>query len=209
MVTYFSIKVKELLEERRFKKKFPDPLFREIDRSLRFSYLGRNPYTITKRYLKRLGEEDVYQYGETPLLTMHRIAKSAQIQPTDHVFDLGCGRGRACLFLHHFYRCKVTGVDWIEEFVEKGNRVAQKYKMGVDFQRSNFMDIDFSEADVIYLYGTCLLDGQIRSLCEKIKKGTKVISVSYPLSDYSQKFTCTRRLLASYPWGKTEVYINE
>ena len=69
---------------------------------------------------------------------------------------------------------------------------------------------DLTKASVIYLYGTCLKDEAISTLLfsfKELKKGTKVVTVSYPLSDYTDAFVLKKKFIASYPWGKTEVFI--
>ena len=208
MVSYFSIKAKEWLEERKFRQAFPDKEFQIIDKDLAFSYLLLNPYEISKNFLRKRGEMDIHQYGETPLLTMDLIARNANLSSKDHLYELGSGRGRTSFFLNYFYGCKVTGIEWIERFVEKGNKIAKKHCLEVVFQKANFLHSDLSLATVIYLYGTMLPDSIIFQLCKKIRKGTKVISVSYPLSDYDSKFEVIAQFTARFPWGEGEVYVN-
>jgi hypothetical protein len=208
LVNYFSIKSKEWYEERKFRQNFPDKEFQIIDKDLAFSYLLLNPYEISKKFLQKRGEIDVHQYGETPLLTMDMIAKNAKLSAKDHLYELGSGRGRAAFFLNYFYGCRVTGVEWIQKFVEKGNKIAEKHCLEVFFRNENFLHIDLSEASVIYLYGTMLPDSMIFQLCKKIRKGTKVITVSYPLSDYDPNFEVIQEFTALFPWGEGEVYVN-
>ena len=68
---------------------------------------------------------------------------------------------------------------------------------------------DFSKASVIYLYGTMLKEGQILSLAEKFPLNVKIITVSYPLSAYSEKYCIKKTFSGRFPWGKTEIYWNE
>ena len=73
----------------------------------------------------------------------------------------------------------------------------------------DFLKADLSDATVLYLYGTCLPEDTITSLCKKIPKGCKTISVSFPLSDYDNRFQLLKTIPAVYPWGETEVYIEK
>jgi len=207
-VNYFSVKAKEWYEERKFRRTFPDKEFQIIDKDLAFSYLLLNPYQISKRFLQKRGEMDVHQYGETPLLTMDLIAKNAELSSKDHLYELGSGRGRTSFFLNYFYGCRVTGIEWIQKFVEKGNKISQKHCLEVFFRNENFLNSDFSDASIIYLYGTMLPDSMIFQLCKKIRKGVKVITISYPLSDYDSKFQVIQQFTALFPWGEADVYIN-
>ena len=63
---------------------------------------------------------------------------------------------------------------------------------------------------MIYLYGTCLREKQIKALCrrfEKLPKGTRVITVSYPLTDYTEGYEVISCFSAPFTWGDTEVYL--
>ena len=71
---------------------------------------------------------------------------------------------------------------------------------------------DFSQATAIYLYGTCLSDEDILQLVQKLEvlpPSVKIITVSYPLSDYSSNFRTTKQFSASFPWGEGEIYLQQ
>lgn len=209
MVNYFSIKCREWMIETAFRRKFPDPSFLALDKALKNAYSEKSPYQISKEYLTNKGCEDVYQYGETPLATMHQIAVAADLKPTDHLFELGSGRGRTSFFLHHFFGCPVTGVEQIDLFVKKGNEIARQFSKKVEFRNENFLQTNFALSSIIYLFGTCLEDRVIYELCDKIPEKTKVISVSYPIGDYDPRFKVEKKIDAKFLWGKTEVYISK
>lgn len=208
MKNYLKLKYAEFQEEREFKKRFPDQAFHVVDRALRRSYWLDNPYRICKHYLEMRGEEDVHQYGETPLRTMYKIAHTAGITDKDHFVELGCGRGRTCFFMSHYFRARVTGIEQIPLFVNKAVRVAIRHSLlEPKFVVGDFLKTDLSDATVIYLYGTCLPDRVVQELCKKIPQHCKTISVSYPLSDYDDRFRILKKIKAQYPWGQTEVFI--
>jgi hypothetical protein len=79
------------------------------------------------------------------------------------------------------------------------------------FSCADFLTADLSQATVIYLYGTCLKDTTIDALADRfstLSKEVKIITVSFPLSDYSSSFVTRQSFIASFPWGKGEVYLN-
>jgi len=85
---------------------------------------------------------------------------------------------------------------------------------GVEFRLQDFFDADLTDATVIYLYGSCLNDGDITKLANKIAllpSGTKVITVSYPLSEYCEKdaFVVMNLFTANFTWGKAEVFLQQ
>lgn len=187
--------------------------FFKIDSTLMFSYLFQNPYRISKQFLIGKGEADIHVYGETPLTTLEMIAAACALSKNDAVLELGCGRGRNCFWLNCFIGCKVKGIEHIPEFVEKAIRIKMRFQLsGVQFQLGDIREADYSGFTVIYLYGTCLEDEFISLLIEKFRKmpsGTKIITISYPLTDYTSEpiFEVMKRFPASFTWGEADVYL--
>ncbi|MCY3974176.1 MAG: methyltransferase domain-containing protein [Simkaniaceae bacterium] len=192
-----------------------DTRFARMDRALLRRYIFLSPYRISKRYLKKHKANDLYTYGETPLRTMEAIAKKVGIRPTDRVLDLGSGRGRAALFLTHFYNCTVIGIERIPQFVKLASHVAEKFRL----ERSSFIHADFLKADwprvnVIYLYGLCCDKKEIRGIIRQLKtsqKKVRIITIGYPLEEYDKEesFTTTDTFPASFNWGEGEAFLQE
>lgn len=187
--------------------------FLKIDSYLVFSYLVRNPFHISKRFLLNKGEANVHAYGETPLTTLEQISKECRLSSKDVVYELGCGRGRTCFWLNQFIGCRVVGVDFVPEFIQRANEIKKKFQLNeMEFRLENFLDTDLSGATVIYLYGTCLPTSTIEQLISKfatLPKGTKIITVSYPLTDYCKEplFEVMRRFPIRLTWGTTDAYL--
>lgn len=209
MVNFLRVKIDEWKEEKRFFLAFSSQQFHRVDRALKNAYLLENPYRICRKYLQKEGVENIYQYGETPLRLMFVLAKFAELTSQDHFFELGAGRGRTSFFIHHFFKCKVTAIEKIPVFVKKARQIIERFSLHIDFIQDDFLYRDLSLATVIYLYGSSLDDAVIKKLCEKIPKGAKVITASYPLSDYSSRFVVLKTMRVCYPWGETEVYLNQ
>ena len=189
--------------------------FRKIDLALLLLYLFKNPFKISKDFLLAQDEEEVYAYGETPLTTLEEIAHQCQITAQDHVFELGSGRGRGCFWLNCFVGCQVVGVDFLPTFIQRAQRVKEKYQIKrVDFRQENFLHTHFNGVTVVYLFGTLLDEPFLRKLVKRFSKlppGTKFITVSYSLSDYTQQplFELIRSFPASFNWGETDVYLQQ
>lgn len=187
--------------------------FCKLDLSLLLTYLFHNPFTISKEYLQRKGEKEIYAYGETPLTTLDHIAKECRISKNDTVFELGSGRGRACFWLNSFLGCKVVGIERIPEFVQRADQIKSRFDVtGVTFRQQDLLDVDYAGATVIYLYGTCMEAAFIEKLISKLRSlpaGTKVITVSYALTDYTSQplFEVMRCFPAHYPWGTADVFL--
>lgn len=187
--------------------------FLKIDMSMRCAYFFHDPYTISKQYLKKIGEENIYAYGETPLTTLDKISKECRLSSKDIVYELGCGRGMGCFWLNSFIGCKVVGIDYVPEFIAKAKNIQSKYNLtNMEFIHADILEIDYSPATVLYLYGTCLEDSYLEKLASHISNvssGTKIITVSFPLSDYTSKpiYEVMNRFTATFPWGEADVYL--
>jgi len=194
-------------------KYYPNLPFMKADFSLLLMYLVDSPYIISRRFLQEKGENNIHAYGETPLSSMHQIADICNITKNDHIYELGCGRGRTCFWLKYFIGCRVTGIDFVDKFIERANRIKNKSQIdGLSFLKEDFMNINLSDATVIYLYGTSLEDDSIKQLISKfeaLSSGTKIITVSYPLKDYTldDSFELMQRFNITFPWGDTDVYL--
>jgi SAM-dependent methyltransferase len=187
--------------------------FLKADLALRLTYLFNNPYKISKRFLMKKGEDEIYAYGETPLTSLEMIAKECGLTSKDCVFELGCGRGRTCFWLHSFVGCSVVGIEYIPEFVERANQVKDRLAIpNVEFRLEDMAKADLSGATVCYLYGTCLDEKTINTLIRhfsRLPAGTKIITVSYPLSDYADTdaFEVMKRFTVPYTWGNADVFL--
>jgi len=202
---YFKSRIFEYYEQKRVEKHFySHSRFKEKDRALLAAYERISPYEISREFLKSRGASNIHAYGETPLYTMEKMALMAEINSKDTVVELGAGRGRAALFLAEYFGCKVIAYEWIPIFCKK--MVPSKNLKMVP--RSMF-EGDFSQATVIYLYGTMLEDDEIRKLLSLFPRKAKILTVSYPLSEYSDLYETTKSDTVRFPWGKTKVYLNE
>ncbi len=195
------------------KRYYGNEQFAALDRALLTAYIFKNPYVISKKYLKNRQAKELHTYGETPLTTYETIAREVDIQPTDTFLELGSGRGRGALFLHHFYKCQVIGIERIPQFVKLARHLSQKYEQnGATFICGDMLQVNIpQEVNIVYLYGSSLADSEIIQLVSRLKtlpSGTKVVTVSYPLTDYdNEAFTLEKTFPVSFPWGETEAYL--
>lgn len=190
------------------------PKFMCADFGLFLIYLFDNPFKVSKRFLIGKGEENLYQYGETPLTTLEQIMNRVGVTANDTVFELGSGRGRCCFWLSQYLGCSVVGIEQVPSFVERANRIIKRCGLQkVAFKCADFNEVSLKGATVVYLYGTCLEPGAIHKLINKLKElpsGTKIITVSYPLTDYdnTDTFELMNCFSQSFTWGIAEVYFH-
>jgi ubiquinone/menaquinone biosynthesis C-methylase UbiE len=78
--------------------------------------LGKSPDTVSVEDLAPVDEFHIGGRAATEALF-----SQIEIDPSDHVLDVGCGLGGASRFVASRYRCRVTGVDLTREYVDAGN----------------------------------------------------------------------------------------
>ena len=153
-------------------------------------YLWSGPYTISRRYLKWQGAEDVYAYGETPLTTLESIAEKVGLKQGDHVYELGAGSGYTSLWFHHVLKCRVTAVEIIPGFTRRlASVVKWRQLTGLEVRAESYLMTPMADADCVYLYASNLDDDNIETLVNHLAQlgsGVPVVTVSYPLTDYDE-----------------------
>jgi len=180
------------------------PFMVGIDLRLWFAYFFINPYRALRKFLQKHGVKNPYQYGETPLSVIEELIEAAGgIQKYQHFADLGAGRGRVCAFVANKYKCKVYAYERFPLFVKKGKKLFPQ----VNFILGDFLESDFSSIDLVYLYGTMMSEKEILAFTQKVKRHMKVITISFPLTDYDSRFCVLNQIDVNLPWGTTKGYI--
>lgn len=187
--------------------------FRKIDFYLIRSYLTQNPFRMSKDFLIEKGEKQVDTYGETPLTTIDVIADECRLHRDDVVYELGCGRGRTCFWLHLFIGCKVYGIEYVPAFIRIAQSVKRRFRVeNVKLVHADMMNVDLTDATVVYFYGTTIEDEELKKLCNKLAKcdsHVKIITISFPLSVYHAGFKTIKRFKVKFPWGETDAYLQK
>jgi predicted RNA methylase len=200
-------------------------LFAKIDLSLLSDYWLESPFAISKYYLQLKFKPDIYQYGETPLLTIEQIAQKLAINENDHVFELGSGTGRCTFWMACFRGCRVTGIEQIPQFVDCTKRLLDQYKpfkQKINFIGGNFLREDLSMATIIYLYGSKMSNQEIEMLVlnfDALKPETRIVTVSYSLNEIIRESKNENILKKNFPviasfeaeffWGKATVFVQK
>ena len=188
------------------------PDFRKVDLALVTNYLRANPYHVARRFAELQGEKVLHTYGETPLLTLEKVAHRCGMTHQDVVLELGCGRARTCFWLATVWGCKTIGVDNNPYFIRIAERIAHKYHIqNLEFRCEDLLHTDLSDATVIYLYGSAFDSDFIRQLAARmgrLPKQTSIITVSYPMQNYAQKplFELVESFELPFTWGLATIY---
>lgn len=209
---YLSVKYYLIREQLEVAKRFYKNLsFALLDSVFLLCYLFTNPYRVCRKFYQKLKGKKLYIYGETPLTTLEKIVNVCGIHPSDKVLELGCGRGRGCLFLTKVTGSEVIGLDLVKSFIHKGRFIKMLFRLKkLSFLCTDFYEYDFSKANIVYLYGVHLKEKQIQRLAKKLNHlpaGAKVITVSYSIANYAPVFNQIKRFSVSFPWGQASAYL--
>lgn len=168
-----------------------------------------SPYRQASSYYRSLGM-DPYVYGETPLWTVYQIFNQFKDQKDLKVLDLGAGNFQISFFLRKFFGYTVYGVEKVPIFCEQAK--ALKAQLSIDhleIVEGDYLKEALPIVDVAFLFGSNLDDQVILQLIEKIVHIPKVITVSFPLSDYHASYSVVKEMNLPFIFGNTTVYINQ
>lgn len=196
--------------------------FRQILIFFRTLIYLKNPYLLCAQFLNfvfyifrspyRMIDKVTNPYGETPYFTLDKIAKKFGILSSDRVLDLGCGRGLGVIFWNQHIKAEAFGVDNYQLFIKRANCVKKILCLDrIHYKLDDFFEYPLKDISVIYLYGTCLSDDAIAKMIERfvqLDSNTKIITVSYPLSDFSSKFNTEKQIIGVFPWGTSPIFLN-
>lgn len=101
-----------------------------------------DPSSITHEDVASVGEFHVR--GRT---ATRELADLAGFQPGTHVLDVGCGIGGPARTLAVEYKCRVTGVDLVESYVETARRLTELVGLAdsVDFRQADALSLPFED----------------------------------------------------------------
>lgn len=179
-------------------------------------------YAISKKAISKLSKYYVgHMYGEITYRGFLRTLAMAKPKKNEVFYDLGSGTGKVVILaamLANF--SKVVGIEIFQELFDASQKVLDNYKelsglnskspQSIVFIHGNFNNLDFSDADVIFMNATtwsyefgALF---IRKL-EQLKKGARIITSTLVIK--SDKFKIKPIGSIDFSWGDEEVFIHE
>lgn len=169
----------------------------------------------------RLDQEaqNVYAtYGELLFDSSSKLLRALQLTAQDTFYDLGSGTGRLCIqaFLSTYVQ-HVVGIEVIGERNKvaeaMGARLAEEFPKAFDgnrtlrFVEGNFLNVDISDATVVYTCSTAFSKELVATIAEKVKTCTHL---RYFLSLRPSPFhhPLLHDVIAPCSWGQfTHCYI--
>jgi hypothetical protein len=216
LLPFLSVLVflRETIWQKRVKNKFySNQLFKKIDVALLSNYDKLSPYKISKDFLRARNENNIFTYGSTPLHVYHEILTRWIKDHSGCFLELGSGTGRGLLFMRCFSFCKVSGVEWNPIFNEILKRILKQFNItNIDILNQDYKAVGAFDCDWMYFYEFFLSEKELCNMCDNFSKSPiknfKIITVSFPLSDYHRDFVTLDHFNTWFPWGRAEVFLN-
>jgi cyclopropane-fatty-acyl-phospholipid synthase len=102
------------------------------------------------QYSCALWDDDTHNLQEAQIKKMRLIGQKLELQPGDHVLDIGCGWGGLPKFLSETFGCRVTGINLAEHHIDYANQRMAHNKVKVIKQ--DYRDLT-EKYDKIYCIG--------------------------------------------------------
>lgn len=192
---YFGRKaLRQWLEARKHKHIVIDAL-----NSVEELYAHTNAFKISKDYRDKSNlHTDQFLYGEIYLVTLIKLLDIAKPRAGEIFYDFGSGSGKTVLLadkVYHFGACK--GIELLPSLYELSASKAQVYAefesakkkpkpTNVQFIQADFLEYDFSDANIIFINATAYKGEIFDKLVPKLKllkSGTRIIITTLQLED--------------------------
>jgi hypothetical protein len=121
-----------------------------------------------------------------------RMLDMAKVTPQDFLVDLGSGDGRTVITAAK-RGVKAEGIEYNPEMVDLARRNAAASGVGdrASFVRGDIFETDFSKATVLTLFLLPQLNERLRPTILDMRPGTRVVSNSFDMGDWSADQTDT------------------
>jgi SAM-dependent methyltransferase len=135
----------------------------------------------------------VGQYGKdviwvpSPDDVVERMLTMAQTTPNDYVIDLGSGDGRIAIMAAKKFGARAMGVEYNPDMVRLSQKNAQAAGVAgkASFKQADIFTTDFSQATVVTMYLLPSLNLKLRPLILAMKPGTRIVSHSFSMDDWT------------------------
>jgi len=120
----------------------------------------------------------------SPLPVVKQMLTLAQLQPSEILYDLGCGDGRVVIMAAQEFGARSVGVEMREDLAKQA--LGKISELSLDGQvkiiNGDMFKVDLAQADVVTLYLTTSANDKVKPKLEsELKLGTRVVSHDYEI----------------------------
>ena len=133
---------------------------------------------------------DLAPFVTTPYPVIEIMLRLAEVDPSDVVYDIGCGDGRILIFAAQEFGARGVGIDIDPELIAKSRELAEKVGVAdkVEFRLGDATKMDLSEATVVTIYLIPKSNAILRpQFDEQLRPGTYVVSHNYVIPGWEDK----------------------
>jgi SAM-dependent methyltransferase len=137
-------------------------------------------------------------------LRIRRALELAHITPGEIVYDLGSGDGRVLILAAREFGAQAIGIEIspIHCIVARVKAIFGGLKNKVTIRWASFYKVDFSDADVIFIYMTSREAARLRPYLERqLRSGTRIISISCEIAGWQPVEFNREELIFIYRMG--------
>ena len=123
----------------------------------------------------------------TPDQLIDKMLRTAQVTDKDLVYDLGAGDGKIAIAAALNHGARAVGIEFNPEMAALAQRNVERagLKDKVRIIRGDIFVEDFSSATVVTLYLLPQLNLRLKPILQKMKPGTRVVSNSFNMDDWT------------------------
>jgi SAM-dependent methyltransferase len=117
-------------------------------------------------------------YIPTPHDIVREMLSLAGVEPSDRVYDLGCGDGRIVVMAAKEHECSAVGVDIDPLRVQEARQNVRKGRVEhlVTIEQGDLFEVDLSEATVVTLYLSTKYNTSLVPQLSRMKPGSRIVS---------------------------------
>ncbi|MFN3581784.1 MAG: SAM-dependent methyltransferase [Pseudomonas sp.] len=143
-------------------------------------------------------------YVATPPDVVQRMLEMAEVQPHDHLIDLGSGDGRIVIAAARDWGVRnARGIDLDPERVEEARENARREGVEgqVEFEQGDLFDKDLSDATVVTMYLLSAVNARLRPvILETMAPGTRIVSHAFDMGPWEPDAFDTLGGSSIYMW---------
>jgi len=138
----------------------------------------------------------------TPDEVVDRMLTMAQVKPGDTVYDLGAGDGKIAIAAAKKFGARSYGVEYNPDMAKYAQTNAQKAGVAgkATIINGDIFATDFSKATVITMYLLPSLNIKLRPTLLQMRPGTRVVSHSFTMDDWTPDETSSISGRQAYFW---------
>lgn len=145
--------------------------------------------------------KDVF-WAPTPDAMVTLMLQTAQVTPADVVYDLGAGEGRIPIAAAREFGARAVGIEYEPDVAELARRNVRRAGLDgrVRIVTGDIFVEDFSEATVVTMFLTPIVNRKLRPQLLKMKPGTRIVSHSFHMGDWPPDATIATDNAEGFFW---------